>query len=71
MEEKELSLEELDNVFGGIPREAGIEKARRSDDQENKTIREQIAELKQQREVIISSPESKETHANTQSGRSK
>ena len=27
MEEKEFSLDELDNVFGGISRETGIEKA--------------------------------------------
>jgi len=68
MEEKELSLDELDNVFGGISREAGIENALEN----SETYRQkQIEELKKERDAILSSKEYQESHANTQSGRSK
>ena len=68
MEEKEFSLDELDNVFGGISRETGIEKA-----QEHPELYRQkmIEELKHQRDAILSSKEYKEGHTNTQAGRSK
>ena len=68
MENKEFSLEELDNILGGISRETGIEKAK-----ENPALYRQkkIDELKQQRNAIVTSEEYREAHANTQSGRSK
>ncbi len=65
MKEKELSLDELDNIFGGIPIEAGIEKAQ-------ELYRQQmIDELKRERDTLTASKEYKEEHANKQSGRSK
>ena len=65
MEERELSLEELDKVFSG---NTGIENALENPE----TYRQkQIEKLKKERNIITASKEYKESHANTQSGRSK
>ena len=65
MEERELSLEELDKVFYG---NAGIENALENPE----TYRQKkIEELKKERDAITSSKEYQEAHANTQSGRTK
>ena len=68
MEEKELSLDELSNVFGGISYEAGTDKAKEHPELYRKKM---IDELKQERDSILSSKEYQEAHANTQAGRSK
>ena len=68
MEEKELSLDELSNVFGGMPYEAGIEKAKEHPELYRQ---KQIDELKQQRDALLSSKEYQDAHSNTQAGRSK
>ena len=65
MEEKELSLDELDNV---LPGKAGIEKALEHPELYRKKM---IDELKQERDAILSSKEYQEAHVNTQAGRSK
>ena len=65
MEEKELSLDELDNV---LPGKAGIEKALEHPELYRKKM---IDELKQERDAILSSTEYQEASSNTQAGRSK
>ena len=50
MEEKELSLDELDNVFGGISREAGIENALENSETHRQ---KQIEELKKERDAEV------------------
>ena len=73
MEEKELSEEELENVLGGIPYDAAIEKVYRNSNHqhENMDIQKQIEELTRQRDALLSSKEYQEALANTQSGKSK
>lgn len=68
MEEKEFNPDDLDNLYGGMPFGAVEEKT-----EENASIlrQQRIADLKKDREKIMNSPLYNNTHANTQSGRSK
>lgn len=68
MEEKELNLEDLDNLYGGMHFDAVEEKT-----DENKSIlrQQRIEDLKKDRERIINSPLFNNSHANTQSGKSR
>ena len=63
MEEKELSLNELDNIIGGVTKEVATDKAL---EQPESYRQKMIDELKQEKEELTREIESKEEISNFQ-----